>query len=52
MILIKKILIFCVFAFIFYLRPALVESADIDEIDIMLKKEKDKLIKLENEIEN
>ena len=52
MILIKKILIFCVFAFIFYLRPALVESADIDEINIMLKKEKDKLIKLENEIEN
>ena len=52
MILIKKILIFCVFAFIFYLRPALVESSDIDEINIMLKKEKDKLIKLENEIEN
>lgn len=52
MILIKKILIFCVFAFIFYLRPALVESADIDEINIMLRKEKDKLIKLENEIEN
>ncbi|SUZ60910.1 uncharacterized protein METZ01_LOCUS13764 [marine metagenome] len=49
---IKKILIFCVFAFIFYLRPALVESADIDEINIMLKKEKDKLSKLENEIEN
>jgi len=52
MILIKKISIFCVFAFIFYLRPALVESADIDEINIMLKKEKDKLSKLENEIEN
>ena len=52
MILIKKILIFCVFAFIFCLRPALVESADIDEINIMLKKEKDKLSKLENEIEN
>jgi len=52
MILIKKILIFCVFAFIFYLRPALVESADIEEINIMLKKEKDKLFKLENEIEN
>ena len=52
MILIKKISIFCVFAFIFCLRPALVESADIDEINIMLKKEKDKLSKLENEIEN
>ena len=52
MILIKKILIFCVFAFIFYLRPALVESADIDEINIMLRKEKDKLSKLKNEIEN
>ena len=52
MILIKKISIFCVFAFIFYLRPALVESADIDEINIMLKKEKDKLSKLKNEIEN
>ena len=52
MILIKKISIFCVFAFIFCLRPALVESSDIDEINIMLKKEKDKLSKLENEIEN
>ena len=52
MILIKKISIFCVFAFVFYLIPALVESSDIDEINIMLKKEKDKLIKLENEIEN
>ena len=52
MILIKKISIFCVFAFIFCLRPALVESADIDEINIMLKKEKDKLSKLKNEIEN
>ena len=54
MILIKKISIFCVFTsiFIFDLRPALVESADIDEINIMLKKEKDKLSKLENEIEN
>lgn len=52
MILIKKILIFCVFAFIFYLRPALVESADIDEINIMLKNEKDKLVKLKNEIKN
>jgi len=52
MILIKKISIFCVFAFIFYLRPALVESANIDEINIMLKKEKDKLSKLKNEIEN
>ena len=52
MILIKKISIFCVFAFISCLRPALVESSDIDEINIMLKKEKDKLSKLENEIEN
>ena len=52
MILIKKILIFCVFAFVFCLRPALVESSDIDEINIMLKKEKNKLSKLENEIEN
>ena len=52
MILIKKISIFCVFAFIFYLRPALVESANIDEINIMLRKEKDKLSKLKNEIEN
>ena len=52
MILFKKISIFCVFAFIFYLRPALVESANIDEINIMLKKEKDKLSKLKNEIEN
>ena len=52
MILIKKISIFCVFAFIFYLRPDLIESADIDEINIMLRKEKDKLSKLENEIEN
>ena len=52
MILIKKILIFCVFAFIFCLRPSLVESADIDEINIMLGKEKDKLVKLENEIKN
>ena len=54
MILIKKILIFCAFAFIFifYLRPALVESADIDEINIMLRKEKDKLSKLKNEIKN
>ena len=52
MILIKKISIFCVFAFIFCLRPALVESSDIHEINIMLKKEKDKLSKLEKEIEN
>ena len=54
MILIKKISIFCVFTsiFIFDLRPALVESADIDEINIMLKKEKDKLSKLKKEIEN
>ena len=52
MILIKKISIFCVFAFIFCLRPALVESADIDEINIMLRNEKDKLSKLKNEIEN
>ena len=52
MILIKKISIFCVFAFIFFLRPGMVESADIDEINIMLKKEKGKLSKLENEIEN
>jgi len=50
--LIKKISIFCVFAFVFCLRPALVESSDIDEINIMLKKEKNKLSKLENEIEN
>ena len=52
MILIKKISIFCVFAFIFCLRPALVESADIDEINIMLRNEKDKLSKLKKEIEN
>ena len=50
--LIKKISIFCVFAFVFCLRPALVESSDIDEINIMLKKEKNKLSKLENEIKN
>ena len=54
MILIKKISIFCVFTsiFIFDLRPALVESADIDEINIMLRNEKDKLSKLKKEIEN
>ena len=52
MILIKKILIFCVFAFIVYLSPILVESAATDEINIMLRKEKDKLSKLKNEIEN
>ena len=52
MILIKKISIFCVFAFIICLRPALVESADIDEINIMLRNEKDKLSKLKKEIEN
>ncbi len=52
MILIKKILILCVFTFIFDLRPVLVESADIDEINIMLRKEKDKLTKLKKEIEN
>ena len=50
--LIKKISILCVFTFIFDLRPVLVESADIDEINIMLRKEKDKLSKLKNEIEN
>ena len=54
MISIKKISIFCVFTsiFIFDLRPALVESADIDEINIMLSNEKDKLSKLKKEIEN
>ena len=54
MILMKKISIFCIFTFffIFDLRPALVESADIDEINIMLRKEKDKLSKLKNEIGN
>jgi len=52
MILIKKILIFCVFAFIVYLSPILVESAATDEINIMLRKEKDKLSKLKKEIEN
>ena len=54
MILIKTISIFCIFTsiFIFDLRPALVESADIDEINIMLRKEKDKLSKLKSEIEN
>ena len=52
MILIKKISIFCVFAFIFCLRPALVESADIDEINIMLREENIKLSKLKKEIEN
>ena len=54
MILIKKISIFCVFnfLFIFCLTPALVKSADIDEINIMLREEKDKLGKLKNEIEN
>jgi len=48
MILIKKISIFCVFnfLFIFCLTPALVKSADIDEINIMLREEKDKLGKL------
>ena len=54
MILINKISIFCVFIFLFGfdLRLAFVESADIDEINIMLRKEKDKLSKLKNEIEN
>ncbi len=54
MILIKKILICSVFnfLFIFCLTPALVKSADIDEINIMLREEKDKLGKLKNEIEN
>ena len=54
MILIKKISIFCVLTsiFIFDLRPTLVESADIDEMNIMLRNEKDKLSKLKKEIEN
>ena len=54
MILIKKISIFCIFTFIFIfdLRPALVETADIDEINIMLRNDKDKLSKLKKEIEN
>jgi len=54
MILIEKILIFCVFnfLFIFCLTPALVKSADNDEINIMLRKEKNKLGKLKHEIES
>ena len=54
MTLIKKISIICVFSFIFVfdLSLTLVECADINEIDIMLRKEKDKLSKLKNEIES
>ena len=54
MILIKQISIFCVFnfLFIFCLTPALVKSAGMDEINIMLRKEKNKLGKLKHEIEN
>jgi len=53
MILIKLISILFVFTFIFIfdLSPVLVESADIDEINIMLRKENDKLSILKNEIE-
>ncbi len=53
MILIKLISILFVFTFIFIfdLSPVLVESADIDEINIMLRKENDKLSKLKKEIE-
>ena len=54
MILIKKISIFCVFTFflIFDAMPAWVESADSDEINIMLREENIKLSKLKKEIEN
>ena len=54
MILIKKILIFCVlsFIFIFDVRPTLVESGDIDKINTMLTKENIELSKLKKEIKN
>jgi len=52
MILIEKILIFCVLSFIFDVRPALVESADTDEINTMLRKENIELSKLKKEIKN
>ena len=52
MILIEKISIFCVlsFIFIFDAKPALVESADIDEISAMLRKENIDLSNLKKEI--
>ena len=54
MILIEKISIFCVlsFIFIFDVRPTLVESAAIDEINTMLRKENIELSKLKKEIKN
>jgi hypothetical protein len=54
MILFEKISIFCVlcFIFIFDVRPALVESADIDEINTMLRNENIELSKLKREIKN
>ena len=54
MILIEKISIFCVlsFIFIFDVRPTWVESAAIDEINTMLRKENAELSKLKNEINN
>ena len=54
MILIEKLLIFCVlsFIFIFDVRPTLVESAAIDEINTILRKENIELSKLKKEIKN
>ena len=52
MTLIEKISIFCVLSFIFYLRPALVESADTDEINTMFRKENIELSNLKKEIKN
>ena len=54
MTLIKKILIFSVSSFIitFDAIPTLVESADIDEINTMLRKENIELSKLKKEIKN
>jgi len=54
MILIEKISIFCVisFIFIFDVRPALVESVDIDEINTLLRKENIELSNLKKEIKN
>jgi len=54
MILIEKISIFCFlsFLFIFDARPILVESATIDEINTILRKENIELSKLKKEIKN
>ena len=54
MTLIKKISFICVFTFIFIvdLNLTLVESNDVNEINIMLRKERDKLSDLKKEIEN